>query len=152
MPTTLLPVPHRKQKQEADCLAACVAMVLDFLQQPIAYHKILALLETSAYGAIASRVKNLSTWGLQVVYSDGELTTLQQFLDNGQPVITLVRTGELPHWSYDTMHAIVLIGYDEHQFYANDPSTAESAIPIPIGDFDLGWFEMGNRYVVIMND
>lgn len=31
---TLLPVSHRRQQQQADCLAACAAMALDYLLDP----------------------------------------------------------------------------------------------------------------------
>jgi len=50
---------------------------------------------------------------------------------------------------FDTLHAIVLVGYDETHVYANDPHFALSPQVIPIGDFDLAWLEMGNRYIVI---
>ena len=37
---TLLTVSHRQQTQQADCLAACAAMVLDYLHIPISYNKL----------------------------------------------------------------------------------------------------------------
>ncbi len=38
---TLLPVSHRRQQQQADCLTACAAMVLDYQQRPIPYDRLL---------------------------------------------------------------------------------------------------------------
>lgn len=38
--TPLLPVLHRPQIDQADCLAACVAMVLNYLQIPVNYLKL----------------------------------------------------------------------------------------------------------------
>lgn len=149
MPNISLLVRHRKQIQEADCLATCVAMSLDFIKRSMNYSKILKMLETSPYGAIASRVTRLTRKGLKVIYTEGSLTDLRFFLAQQLPVITLVRTGELPYWDYDTMHAILLVGYDESYFYANDPNFQNAPIKIPVGDFDLAWLEMGNRYIVI---
>ena len=106
------------------------------------------MLDTTPYGAIASRVTRFSEMGLAVTYEEGVLADLYPVLDGHLPVITLVRTGELPHWSWDTMHAILLVGYDEHHFYANDPYFVNAPVQIPVGDFDLAWFEMGNRYAV----
>lgn len=30
MPTILLPIPHQRQREEADCLPACAAMILTY--------------------------------------------------------------------------------------------------------------------------
>jgi uncharacterized protein YvpB len=149
MPTILLPVPHYKQIQEADCLPACVAMVLAFINYPINYRQILNSLETSAYGTVASHVLNLTQWKLQVTYAEGELSTIRQFIEQGHPVIVLVQTGELSYWGHDTMHAIVVVGYDKQHFYVNDPHFDTFPLIVSSGDFDLAWFEMGNRYIVI---
>jgi hypothetical protein len=46
-----LPVPLHKQRQAADCLPACVAMVLDFLGQPADYDSLLRALGTTIYVA-----------------------------------------------------------------------------------------------------
>ncbi len=148
MPTNWLPVPHHSQTEDADCLAACVAMVLDYLGQPLAYDDLLRLLDTRPYGTVTRNVLRLTRLGLSVMYREGTLAGLRDWLDRGQPVIALVKTGELPYWSYNTLHAIVLIGYDEANVYANDPHFSQAQV-IPIGDFELAWLEMGNRYIVI---
>ena len=44
MPKHLLPVPHHKQREGADCLAACAAMVLSYLGLSVAYERLLKLL------------------------------------------------------------------------------------------------------------
>lgn len=46
-----LPVPHLKQTQQADCLAACAAMVLAYLNQPTDYRRLLTLLGIGVHGA-----------------------------------------------------------------------------------------------------
>ena len=147
MPTNL-PVPHRRQTQEADCLTACVAMVLDFLGKPLTYDDLLRLLGTTPYGTVTRNVLRLTRLDLSITYREGTLAELIDLLDHRQPVIVLVKTGELPYWSYSTLHSIVLIGYDETRVYANDPNF-QSLQAIPIGDFELAWMEMGNRYIAI---
>ncbi len=149
MPPTWLPVPWHKQQQEADCLAACVSMVLAFWKRPLAYDKILRLLQTTIYGTVARHVHHLSTIGVNVIYTEGELPELYAFIDQQIPVITLVKTGELPYWPHDTMHAVVVVGYNQQFIFVNDPSFEPAPLTIATGDFDLAWLEMGNRYVVI---
>ena len=41
MPNILLPIPHQRQRTEADCLAACAAMALTHLGISIAYDQLL---------------------------------------------------------------------------------------------------------------
>lgn len=125
-------------------------MVLEYLGQPLAYDDLLRLLDTRPYGTVTRNVLRLTRLGFSVIYREGTLAELRDWLDRGQPVIALVNTGELPYWSYATLHAIVLVGYDDTNVYANDPYFGPSPQAILIGDFDLAWLEMGNRYIVIM--
>jgi len=125
-------------------------MVLEYLGQPLAYDDVLRLLGTESYGTTARHVSRLTRLGFSVIYREGTLAELRAWLDRRQPIIALVKTGELPYWSYTTLHAIVLVGYDESHFYANDPHFPQTPITIPASDFELAWLEMGNRYIVIM--
>jgi hypothetical protein len=124
-------------------------MVLEYLGRPLAYDDLLRLLDTRPYGTVTRNVLRLTRLGFSVIYREGTLAELRDWLDRGQPVIALVNTGELPYWSYATLHAIVLVGYDDGNVYANDPHLAPSPQAIPTGDFDLAWLEMGNRYIAI---
>jgi len=144
----LLPVPLHKQRQAADCLPACVAMVLDFLGQPADYDSLLRTLGMTIYGTVASRVTRLARPDRLVHYREGSLADLEIWLDQGLPVIVLVKTGELHYWTYTTLHALVLVGYDADCVSANDPHFVAAPLTIPIGDFELAWLEMGNRYIV----
>jgi len=95
-------------QQEADCLAACAAMVLDHL---------------------------------------GHLETI---IDDDQPVIVLVRTGELPYWQgVDTFHSVVIVGYDQMHVFVNDPYFGDAPQMVARADFLLAWLEMGYRYAAI---
>jgi hypothetical protein len=124
-------------------------MTLDFINQPLRYDKILTLLGTTPYGTVANHVTRLATLGLTVVYTEGTLADLWVLLDQNLPVIALVRTGELSYWTYDTMHTILLVGYDADHIYANDPYFETAPVTISTDEFDLAWLEMGNRYAVI---
>ncbi|RLC61223.1 MAG: hypothetical protein DRI80_09280 [Chloroflexota bacterium] len=96
MPRCLLSVPLHNMRQAADCLAACVAMVLDYLGHPVDYDRLLHLLDVGPFGTPAERVRRLAQWGITVEYGEGESARLEALIDAGQPVIVLVRTRELP--------------------------------------------------------
>jgi ABC-type bacteriocin/lantibiotic exporter with double-glycine peptidase domain len=68
MPKTLLTVSHHRQRpQSAECLPACVAMVLDYLGQSVDYDTLVSLLRTRpALGTAAANVRYLETLGLKV--------------------------------------------------------------------------------------
>ena len=72
MPNILLPIPHQRQRQEADCLAACAAMVLEHLKVQVKYQQLLKLLKVKPYGTAGQNLKHLSSLGVQVVYREGD--------------------------------------------------------------------------------
>lgn len=76
-------------------------------------------------------------------------TGLQALLSQGLPLIVFVRTGELPYWSYQTDHAVVVVGYDEDHVYANDPDRSDAPIAVPVGDFELAWLERDYAYALV---
>lgn len=151
MPTVLLSTPHHQQQADGDCLAACAAMVLAHLGRPQPYADLLQLLGVQPFGAPARNILRLSQLNLTVSYSQTDLSGLITMLDQGQPVIVFVRTGELPHWRYSTDHALVVVGYDDDQVWVNDPdrSAAESPLAVPRPDFELAWLERDYFYALI---
>lgn len=150
MPKTLLPVPHMPQENDGDCLAACTAMVLQYLQRPLPYSQIRQLLKIRAYGAPAGNVRYLTQLGFAVVFSQIDMPGLEDWIEQGQPVMTFVRTGDLPHWHYTTDHAVVVVGYDDDALYLNDPNENKAPIAVPRGDFELAWLERDYAYAVIL--
>lgn len=146
---TLLPVSHRRQKQQADCLAACAAMVLDYLQIPINYDNLTRLLEVDAIGTPFRRLQNLQTLGLKIYIGEGDLPTLQTYLEVGLPTIVAVDTSQLPYWEETADHAVVVVGLDEEQVYLNDPDTSNAHQSVPIPDFELAWLEKDYLFAVI---
>ena len=148
-PTILHDVSHRQQLHDGDCLAACVAMILDTLDHPVEYAALLRLLRIRAYGAPASNVRLLSALGFDVIYSMTDLSGLAALLRQGHPAILFVRTGELPYWSYSTDHALLCVGYDEHYFYVHDPHLEAGPTQVQRGDLELAWLEHDFRYAVV---
>ncbi|MFQ5420269.1 MAG: peptidase C39 family protein [Anaerolineae bacterium] len=150
MPTILLPVPHQRQRQEADCLAACAAMAFAYLGLSVPYDQLLKLLKIRSFGAAGQNLKYLAALDVQVIYREGSLDELKGHLLNGRPCITLVRTADLPHWSYSTDHALLVVGFDDQTIYVNDPAFETSPLALPVSDFELAWMFFDYRYGMVM--
>ena len=112
MPRVLLPVSHLKQKGDGDCLAACAAMVLQYLDRGMDYSALVQLLKIRNFGAPASNIRFLEQLGFSVTYSVTDVDGLFRMLEHGEPVIAFVRTGDLPYWAHETDHAVIVVGYD----------------------------------------
>lgn len=149
MPKTLLLVPHIPQENDGDCLAACAAMVLQYLQQPLSYPQIRQLLRVKPYGAPAGNIRYLTQLGLVVIYSQTDMPGLQDWLDQGHPIMAFVRTGDLPYWDYSTDHAVLVVGYDDEAVFLNDPSEKKAPTVVDKGDFELAWLERDYAYAVV---
>lgn len=149
MPADCLPVPHLEQASEGDCLPVCAAMVLAYLQEPVDPVRIARLLDTHEFGTVAPQIRKLADWGYKVTYQSGSLTTLRNLLAADLPPIVFVWTGDLPYWSVNTPHALVVVGMDDENILVNDPSFHEAPQSIPLGDFLLAWAEFDNRYATI---
>jgi ABC-type bacteriocin/lantibiotic exporter with double-glycine peptidase domain len=142
-------VPHLLQRDDGDCLAACAAMVLAYLDRAMDYAALLSLLKIRPHGAPAGNIRLLASLNLNVVYSKTDMVGLEAMLQQSHPVIVFVRTGELPYWTYSTDHAVLVVGYDEGQLYVNDPHCSEAPIAVPRGDFELAWLKHDYRYALI---
>jgi ABC-type bacteriocin/lantibiotic exporter with double-glycine peptidase domain len=147
--TSILPIPHILQTTQADCLAACASMVLSYLNKPLPYDELLALLGVQWFGAPFSNIRNLEQIGVRILYQNGSLDDLKKHLANGEPIITPIFTGELPYADEATNHAVVVVGIGEYYVYINDPAVSEAPIPVPKGDFELAWLERNEWYAVI---
>ncbi|MEZ4518590.1 MAG: C39 family peptidase [Chloroflexota bacterium] len=151
VPKVLLPTPHKTQASDSDCLAACAAMILEYLGIPVEYPQLLQTLNIKLYGAPASNIRSLASLGLSVTYSISDISGLFDLLGQGVPIIVFVRTGELPYWEANTDHAIVIVGYDieKGELFLNDPFFENPAIAVPIGDFELAWSERDFYYATL---
>jgi ABC-type bacteriocin/lantibiotic exporter with double-glycine peptidase domain len=149
VPKQLLPIPHQQQQSDGDCLAACAAMVLAYFGRSVEYGRLLQLLRIKAYGAPASNIRLLTQLDLTVTYGVTDIPGLENMLAQGYPIIVFVRTGDLPHWTYATDHALVVAGCDEVNLYVNDPNFAEAPLIIPRDDFELAWLERDYYYALV---
>ncbi len=151
----LLPVSPFKQKQQADCLAACCAMVLTYLQTKVSYQRLLRLLKVQTFGSVFHHLKNLEVLGVSVLIDEGDIDTLKHCLSLGLPVIVFVDTGELQsYWVDQTNHAVLVVGLDEAAnasgvIYLNDPEFLEAPKHVPLAEFELAWLEKDYLYAVI---
>lgn len=149
----LLGIKHSRQRREADCLVACCAMVLDYLQVPIGYNQLTRLLETQDFGSFFSRVHNLETLGLTVeTGKEAPFAIFEQFIEPGLPIIVPVRTWTLLHWQeFDTEHAVVVVGIDvdNETIYIHDSFFGQAPLALSFDEFDPAWTEMDRRYAVI---
>jgi ABC-type bacteriocin/lantibiotic exporter with double-glycine peptidase domain len=148
MPTTL-PVPLHRQPSEADCLPACVQMVLDYWGRPANWQDLIRQLDTDPdVGTPASRVLRLQSATLSVTYRPANETDLRSWLAQRIPVIVLVDTSELPYWSRRTAHAVVLVGVEDLTAYVNDPAFETAPLPVLLGDLLLASDAMSNLVIV----
>lgn len=139
MQRIVLSVPLVKQAQQADCLAACAAMVLDYYGGRIAYLRLLKLLRVTSLGAPSYNILALAELGLEVVFKEGTLDELYDHLLHERPCITFVQSGDLPYWDQDLAHAVVVTGLDDDSVYLNDPAYGSAPVTVGRGDFSLAW-------------
>ena len=151
MSKIILPVKHRQQQHTADCIAACAAMVLDYLNEPINYDRLLHLLRIAPdFGAPAPNLRFLEQLGVTVIYKEfGSLDEIRQHLENHLPCIAFLRTGELPWCTWDTAHAVVIIGMDDETLLLHDPALDSGSTSIQKNVFDLAWLTRDETYAVI---
>ena len=144
-----LPVEQREQITPAGCLSACVQMVLGYLGIETGQGELNRLLGLTAAGIPASHLVRLEAqFGVHVGLMHGTAESLKQALVGQTPPIVFVRTAELAHWTVDTQHAVVVVGYDYDSFLVNDPAFAEP-YTVPTLEFMLAWDEFDNRYALI---
>jgi hypothetical protein len=104
------------------------------------YRRLLRVLGTFIHGTPHSRIKRLSQINsdLLVIYQEGELGDLVNYLESGYPVGIFLNTKELPYWNRATGHAVVLVGYSNDIFYLHDPAFGTPQA-VSSGDLELAW-------------
>lgn len=148
----LLPVLYQSQRSESDCLAACASMVLDYLEIPHRYERLLSLLKVRSYGTSFSNLRFLERLGVdvQVLYGN-DIQELKACLDIGLPPIVFLDTGFLMYWPDRTSHAVVVIGIDSeaNTVTVHDPYINEPAKEINLISFEAAWISRSMQYAVV---
>ena len=141
MPTRLLTTSHKLQEEEAGCLAACAQMVLQHIGVETTQSRLNRLFGLTSIGAPYSSIRRLDQLGIQVTVAAGDDSTIRSAIDRNQPAIVFVKTGDLPYWSDNTSHAIVIVGYDDENIFLNDPVFSDAPIRCEWSEFMLAWSE-----------
>ncbi|MEM7124793.1 MAG: cysteine peptidase family C39 domain-containing protein [Chloroflexota bacterium] len=148
----LLNVPNVRQRQQADCLAACAQMVLTYLGEQVDYNRLLRILDTTENGTPFSNIRRLTSLGLFVEQDEyiDDLTLVAHYLDLRLPIIIGVKTWGLSYWRpIDTNHAVVIVGLSDSDIYINDPAFDEAPKVIKEDDFLYAWLGHDFRYAII---
>lgn len=127
-------------------------MVLEYGKQPVGYARLIALLGIRDFGAPSSNIQRLADLGLSVCFSQGSLARLETHLERDEPCIVFLRTGELPYWTEDTGHAVVVVGLDSDTVYLDDSAFDQAPQRVSRGDFLLAWLEFDYDYAVITSN
>lgn len=149
MPTRLLSVPHRPQAEDAGCLGACAQMVLRYLDREYSQARLNAMLGLTSIGTPYRNIQRLADLGVFVELRTGGENDLRLAVDQGTPPIAFIMTGDLPYWSSNTSHAVVVVGYEEQTINLNDPMFDEAPQHVSWGDFMLAWSEQDCSFAII---
>lgn len=143
MPAHFLRVPHIQQRSNADCLAACAAMLLEYVGLRVDYVRLVRVLGISELGTPYSRIRRLPSIdpNLSLRYEVGEIEEIIHYLDAGYPVGIFVEASELPYWSEPSGHAVVVVGYSDKNFLLNDPALSDAPQIVSYEDLHLAWQE-----------
>lgn len=149
-----------QQPREGDCLPACAAMVLTYLNQKVDYQLLRRQLGTTQLGTIFSNIQHIQSRRLVVEYGQGNLETLARHLGANRPVIVAVATELLPYWitrsdideaSRETEHAVVVVGLEQQTIYVNDPDFKHAPQKLDLEWFMAAWQHQQFNYAVIQN-
>lgn len=87
--------------------------------------------------------------GFEVVYRTGSRIDLASWLAQQAPCVLFVRTCELPYWSVDTPHAVVLIGLESGSAQLVDPDYDLAPVAVSIDELLLAWAHSDYTYAVL---
>ena len=114
MPGLLRSVPLLAQSDRADCLPACVEMVLTSFGHRVERDWLKQVLETTPLGTPGFKLLNLRAYNYDVVYAAAmNERPLTEALSNNVPPIALVYTTGLSYWTRETAHAVVVVEFGD---------------------------------------
>lgn len=142
---------YKPQIGEGYCLAACAQMVLHYLGIQTDQMQLAQQLSVKpGVGAPASRIQQLASDTISVIYETGKWETIEKLINQKTPVIAMIQAGELHHWQGESFqHAVVVIGFDSAQVWLLDPAVSSYPLVVSIDEFMLAWGEMDYHYAVV---
>lgn len=127
-------------------------MMLSAVGRILPYQRLLSILDVAPWGTPHSNLRLLPSLvqNIRVIHQQGELSDLFDAIDRGYPPAVFVQTVDLAHWSsIDVRHAAVIIGYDDTNFFVNDPAFDIAPQSVSHGDLDLAWLANDSYFAVI---
>ena len=144
----LLPITHQPQRRQADCLAACAKMVLDYYQIDISYPQLINTLKIGDAGAPFRNLLRLKSARVDVTIQQGKAEQLRRHVSDRRPVIAFLCT-EPPYWPFHANHATVVSGFEDALVFLNDPMFEQAPLTLPVDEFELAWLNMDEYYALI---
>jgi predicted double-glycine peptidase len=83
------------------------------------------------------------------VHTEGVLEQVGPLLESGLPLIVAVDADSPSYWPYVRHHAVVVVGFDEHHVFVNDPAHPEAPLAVDRDTFLLAWSRRDFQYSVI---
>lgn len=108
------------------------------------------LFQSTPFGVPFSRLTRLQQFDVVVsILPLGDTGALIEAIDQQIPPIFFLRTQSLPYWQADTQHAVVVVGYDDANFWVNDPAFTQAPLAVPVASLVLAWDGMEYAYALI---
>lgn len=148
-----LAVPFHPQETDAACVLACAQMALGYLGVTQSQTELAHILGADPeFGTPGPRLTRLNSSELEVIYAEGEMDAVGNWLAQGLPVLLFVQTEQLDYWqSWRSQHAVMVVALDESSATLLDPAFPASENPKQVARLELqiasDW--MSNRYAVI---
>lgn len=81
------------------------------------------------------------------------ISKIKKKLDEDTPVIASVKAAVLYGKERTPNHSVVIVGYDNKNFWVNDPGAKQEAIedpyPVSTHDFIYGWYQVSGRTFIV---
>lgn len=87
---------------------------------------------------------------ISVTIDDGNMEMLEEYLEQGHPVIVAVDTIDLPYWNQESVsHAVVMVGLEESTVSLHDPWFEDAPKVVDRMLFESAWLRHEYAYAVI---
>ncbi|MFH1311120.1 MAG: cysteine peptidase family C39 domain-containing protein [Nanoarchaeota archaeon] len=143
----ILMFPNLRQAYEYDCGANVTQSILDYYGIDAKESEIIKIAGTTRVGtSIKGIIKTLKKFGLKTKKGELTINQIKQYIDKKIPVILVIQAwteNKKVNWEKDWKdgHYVVVIGYDKHKFYFEDPAS-ELRTYLTYKELDKRWHDM----------